>query len=108
MYPMSVKKPQLARAIRFALSTAIGASTALSAGMVLAQEAGDKPVEEIYVTGSRIGRTSDFESPSPVASFSRDEISKSGYNNLQQLMEKQPFTGNGTFSTRGNNQDSSA
>jgi iron complex outermembrane receptor protein len=105
---MSVKKPQLASAVRFALGTAIGVSATLSAAPVFAQETGAKPVEEIYVTGSRIGRGSDFESPSPIASFNRDEISKSGYNNLQQLMEKQPFTGNGTFSTRGNNQDSSA
>ena len=105
---MSGKKPQLARAIRLALGTAIGVSATLSAVTAFAQEPGAKPVEEIYVTGSRIGRTSDFESPSPIASFSRDDLSKSGYNNLQQLMEKQPFTGNGTFSTRGNNQDSSA
>ena len=105
---MSGKKPQLARAIRLALGTAIGVSATLSAVTVFAQEPGAKPVEEIYVTGSRIGRTSDFESPSPIASFSRDDLSKSGYNNLQQLMEKQPFTGNGTFSTRGNNQDSTA
>src|SRR5688572_18496549 len=105
---MSVKKPQLASAIRFALGTAIGVSATLTAVPVFAQEAGAKPVEEIYVTGSRIGRGSDFESPSPIASFNRDDLSKSGYTNLQQLMEKQPFTGNGTFSTRGNNQDSSA
>ena len=105
---MSVKKPQLASAIRFALGTAIGVSATLSAAPVFAQEAGAKPVEEIYVTGSRIGRGSDFESPSPIASFNRDDLSKSGYTNLQQLMEKQPFTGNGTFSTRGNNQDSTA
>ena len=105
---MSAKKPQLARAVRFALGTAIGVSATLSAAPVFAQEAGAKPVEEIYVTGSRIGRSSDFESPSPVASFNRDDLSKSGYSNLQQLMEKQPFTGNGTFSTRGNNQDSTA
>ena len=105
---MSVKKPQLASAIRFALGTAIGVSATLSAAPVFAQEAGAKPVEEIYVTGSRIGRSSDFESPSPIASFNRDDLSKSGYTNLQQLMEKQPFTGNGTFSTRGNNQDSTA
>ena len=105
---MSVKKPQVASAIRFALGTAIGVSATLSAAPVFAQEAGAKPVEEIYVTGSRIGRSSDFESPSPIASFNRDDLSKSGYTNLQQLMEKQPFTGNGTFSTRGNNQDSTA
>ena len=105
---MSVKKPQLIRAVRLALGTAMGVSTTLAAGTALAQEPGAKPVEEIYVTGSRIGRGSDFESPSPIASFNRDDLTKSGYTNLQQLMEKQPFTGNGTFSTRGNNQDSTA
>ena len=105
---MSAKKPQLAKAIRFALGTAFGVTATLSAPLALAQDAGAKPVEEIYVTGSRIGRTSDFESPSPVASFSRDDLAKSGYANLQQMLEKQPFSGNGTFSTRGNNQDSTA
>ena len=104
---MSVKKPQLTRAVRLVLGTAMGVSTTLSVGVAVAQEA-NRPVEEIYVTGSRIGRTSDFESPSPIASFNRDDLARSGYNNLQQLMEKQPFTGNGTFSTRGNNQDSTA
>jgi outer membrane receptor protein involved in Fe transport len=105
---MFAEKPRLARAIRYALGTAIGVSTSLSGATAFAQEPGAKPVEEIYVTGSRIGRTSDFESPSPVASFDRADLNKAGYNNLQQLMEKQPFTGNGTFSTRGNNQDSTA
>lgn len=105
---MSAKKPQLVAAIRLALGTAFAASATLSAPLALAQDPSAKPVEEIYVTGSRIGRTSDFESPSPVASFNRDDLNKAGYANLQQLMEKQPFTGNGTFSTRGNNQDSTA
>lgn len=31
-----------------------------------------------------------------------------GYDNLQQLLERMPVAGNGTFSTRGNNQDSTA
>lgn len=66
------------------------------------------PVEEVVVTGSRIARGSDFESPSPVITVDRDSIEKSGYNNLQQLMEKMPANGNGAFSTRGNNQDSTA
>ena len=70
---MSGKKPQLARAIRLALGTAIGVSATLSAVTVFAQEPGAKPVEEIYVTGSRIARASDFESPSPVSSFDRDD-----------------------------------
>lgn len=65
--------------------------------------------EEVIVTGSRIARSgSDFDSPSPVITVDRDAIEKSGYSNLQQLMEKIPANGNGAFSTRGNNQDSTA
>jgi iron complex outermembrane receptor protein len=64
--------------------------------------------EEIVVTGSRIARGSDFESPSPVLTVDREGIERSGYNNLQQLMEKLPANGAGAFSTRGNNQDSTA
>lgn len=78
----------------------------LSPQTVLAQD--DAAVEEVVVTGSRIGRGSDFESPSPVLTVSREDIDNSGYLNLQQLLEKIPSTGNGTFSTRGNNQDSTA
>ncbi|MGE3667062.1 MAG: TonB-dependent receptor plug domain-containing protein, partial [Steroidobacteraceae bacterium] len=64
--------------------------------------------EEVVVTGSRIARGSDFENPSPVVTVSREDIEKSGYSNLQQLMEKLPANGAGAFSTRGNNQDSTA
>ncbi|HKE96876.1 MAG TPA: TonB-dependent receptor plug domain-containing protein, partial [Povalibacter sp.] len=60
------------------------------------------------VTGSRIARASDFENPSPVITLGRDNIERSGFSNLQQLMEKLPANGNGAFSTRGNNQDSTA
>lgn len=104
---MKTQNPALAGAIRFAMRGAIGLSTVLAAHAALAQDTGDK-LEEIYVTGSRIARASDFDSPSPVVTFSQEELAKTGYTNLQQLMEKQPFAGNGTFSTRGNNQDSTA
>ncbi|MFL6551124.1 MAG: TonB-dependent receptor plug domain-containing protein [Povalibacter sp.] len=78
----------------------------ISTTCVLAEE--PKPAEEVIVTGSRIARESDFENPSPVITIGRDSIEKSGYNNLQQIMEKLPANGNGAFSTRGNNQDSTA
>jgi iron complex outermembrane recepter protein len=101
----------LQRAIRRALTGAIGCSVVFGPSVVLAQQqtgTDQKPLEEIYVTGSRIARSSDLDSPSPVVSFNAEEINKSGYTNLQQLLEKQPFVSAGTFSTRGNNQDSSA
>ena len=79
--------------------------TAMPAQVAFAQA---DEVEEVIVTGSRIGRKSDFEGPSPITTVDREYIDNSGYLNLQQLLEKVPATGNGTFSTRGNNQDSTA
>jgi outer membrane receptor for ferrienterochelin and colicin len=38
----------------------------------------------------------------------REAIENSGYNNLQELLVKLPATGNGSFTTRVNNQDSTA
>ena len=64
-------------------------------------------VERIEVTGSRIKRN-DLEGAVPITVIDRDAISKSGFSNLQQLLERTPVAGVGTFSTRGNNQDSTA
>jgi outer membrane receptor protein involved in Fe transport len=107
---MELPNFRLARAIGRVLGSAVGAATLLGAGVASAQQAApqEKQLEEIYVTGSRIARRSDFESPSPVVSLDKALLDKAGYGNLQQLLEKQPFAGNGTFSTRGNNQDSTA
>src|SRR5215218_7556162 len=103
---MENQKVSLKRAIRIACGAAVGLTSSLS--VVHAQETAGKDLEEIYVTGSRIARASDFENPSPVVSFNKEELEKTGYTSLQQLLEKQPFAGTGTFSTRGNNQDSTA
>ena len=107
---MSNQTPRLTRAIRLALGGALGLASGLATLPAFAQSATDpgKDLETVYVTGSRIARASDFENPAPVVTFSSDDIAKSGYANLQQLLEDQPFVGNGTFSTRGNNQDSTA
>jgi iron complex outermembrane receptor protein len=86
---------------RLAALSGLACSLPISLAMAAEQE-------EILVTGSRIARTSDFENPSPVITVDRGSIERSGYNNLQQLMEKMPANGAGAFSTRGNNQDSTA
>jgi len=96
----------LRRAIRLAIGSAVVLSVPLSMSDAVAQ--GTPGPEEVIVTGSRIARGSDFESPAPVITVDRDSIEKSGYSNLQQLMEKIPANGAGAFSTRGNNQDSTA
>jgi outer membrane receptor protein involved in Fe transport len=95
----------LRKHIRCAIGGVLGIGAGLIAPLALAQQ---QELEEVYVTGSRIARSSDFENPSPIVSFDRSALEKSGYANLQQLLEKQTFAGNGTFSSRGNNQDSTA
>jgi iron complex outermembrane recepter protein len=89
---------------------AFAVSTILCSSTVLAQQTPSTPeksVERMQVTGSHIKRT-DLEGPSPVTIISRDMIDKSGFDNLQQLLERLPVSGAGTFSTRGNSQDSTA
>lgn len=88
---------------------AIGA--AFASPVSFAQEgnsqAQDDDVERIQVTGSRISRT-DMEGASPVEVIDRESIEASGFNNLQQLLERLPSAGVGTFSTQGNSQDTTA
>jgi outer membrane receptor for ferrienterochelin and colicin len=85
-----------------------GALATLLSPPVFSQQSEDEATETVVVTGSRIARTSDFGNSSPVDTIDRASIENSGYANLQQLMEKIPANGNGAFSTRGNNQDSTA
>lgn len=99
------KSATLSRAIRIAIGGAMGMSATLAALPALAQ---DSELGEVVIIGSRIARGGDFESSSPVITVDQEAIVKSGYRNLQQLIEKLPANGNGTFSTRGNNQDSTA
>jgi hypothetical protein len=82
---MEIRTTSLARTIRVVLGSAVGASALLSASVANAQQAApqDKQLEEIYVTGSRIARRSDFESASPVVSLNKDLLDKAGYGNLQ-------------------------
>ncbi|MCH9690488.1 MAG: TonB-dependent receptor [Gammaproteobacteria bacterium] len=87
-------------------SAVVGASAATASGALIAAD--EENIEEIAVVGSRITRNAEFETATPIQVVDREAIENSGYTNLQQLFEKHPAAGNGTFSTRGNNQDSSA
>ena len=87
----------LRRAVRLAIGGAVALATPFAATAVLAQA---DATEEVVVTGSRIARGSDFENPSPVQTVDRDAIERSGYNNLQQLMEKIPKLIGARFTTR--------
>ncbi len=94
------------QSLRLAISGVLAA--AIAAPVLAQQTTDDDPAETVVVTGSRIARSSDFTNANPVDIIDREGIEKSGFANLQQLMEKMPSNGNGAFSTRGNNQDSTA
>jgi iron complex outermembrane receptor protein len=88
---------------------ALAVSSLAYSNVTLAQQSDEQTaqVERIEVTGSRIKRN-DLEGASPIQSIGRVEIDRSGFQNLQQILERLPVTGSGTFSTRNNSQDSSA
>ena len=90
-----------------AVSLAIFGVSTIPTALAQQTQGADNEVERIAVTGSRIKRT-DMEGPSPIQSIDASMIDGMGYENLQQLLERMPSTGAGTFSTRGNSQDSTA
>jgi outer membrane receptor for ferrienterochelin and colicin len=100
----------LVKSFNLSLS-ALAVASLLPSVAVAQDQSADQNVEEtqerIIVTGSRINRT-DMETASPVEVISRDDIEASGFSNLQQILERSPAAGAGTFSTRGNSQDSTA
>lgn len=93
--------------VALAVGTLLVANTAFAQTTDNKAKSEDGKVERIQVTGSHISRT-DVEGPSPVDVIDRNMIENSGFENLQQLFERMPTAGAGTFSTRGNSQDSTA
>jgi len=60
------------------------------------------------LVGSRNRHGSQFKGPAPVLAVDCDALDTSGHNNLQEVLEALPMTGNVTFSTRANNQHPTA
>ncbi len=94
------------KSIKLSFLTAAICAASTQTPLALAAE-NNADVERIAVTGSRIKRT-DMEGASPIQSIGKDDIATMGYDNIQQLLERMPVAGAGTFSTRGNSQDSTA
>ena len=69
--------------------------------------AAERQLEEITVTGSHI-RGGDPLAANAVQILSREDLDRSGFNNLPQIFARLPVSGAGAFSTRGNSQDSIA
>ncbi len=76
-------------------------------GLSTATDAAEPEPDEkkLTIVGSHIKRST-AEGPSPVQVIDRNDIVNSGLSTLQQLFEKLPSAGSGSFSTRGNSQDS--
>ena len=97
------RNPKVRRAVRLALL--MGGTTALlanSAAFAQEQDAAEKPMEEVVVTGSRIVSTN-LDSPSPVQTISSEDIAKTGTVNLQELLLKNPTFGTPLLSRTNSN-----
>ncbi|HXA47585.1 MAG TPA: TonB-dependent receptor [Burkholderiaceae bacterium] len=91
---MSFKKKLLPLAL--AQVIAGGAFSVMSIAPVMAQEAA-APVQRVEITGSNI-RRADAETPSPVQVLTADDLKKSGYTTVAQVLENLTANGQGTLS----------
>jgi iron complex outermembrane receptor protein len=97
------RNPKVRRAVRLALLTGgTAALFATSAAFAQEQDASDKPMEEVVVTGSRIVSTN-LESPSPVQTISSEDIASTGIINAQDILLKNPTFGTPTLSRTNSN-----
>ncbi|SDJ68416.1 TonB-dependent receptor plug domain-containing protein [Microbulbifer yueqingensis] len=71
------------------------------------QDAGERELELVEVTGSHIKRAQ-MDGPSPVASLNAEDIAATGVTDLIGLFTKLPISGQGTFSTQANSSDDTA
>jgi iron complex outermembrane recepter protein len=94
--------PKVRRAVRLALLSGTAALLANTAAFAQEQDATDKPMEEVVVTGSRIVSTN-LDSPSPVQTISSEDIAKTGIVNVQELLLKNPTFGTPLLSRTNSN-----
>lgn len=97
------RNPKVRQAVRLALlMSGTAALLANSAAFAQEQDATDKPMEEVVVTGSRIVSTN-LDSPSPVQTISSEDIAKTGIVNVQELLLKNPTFGTPLLSRTNSN-----
>src|SRR5271165_843255 len=81
-----------------------GAFSVMAIAPVMAQQvsnapasADQQPVQRIEITGSNI-RRADSETPSPVQVITADDMKKSGYTSIVQVLQNITANGQGTLS----------
>jgi outer membrane receptor protein involved in Fe transport len=95
------KRHRIDRAVRYALMTG-AAAAAIGYAATASAANGGAPAKlgKVTVTGTRIRRSS-IETAQPITRISRQQIQKSGYTNLNQLLGNLSFSG-GHASNTGN------
>src|SRR2546430_7986680 len=91
---------EIAHAIRSAL--AVGAITAASGVVALHAQvptstSSGQNLQEVVVTGSMIKRT-DFETPSPIQVVTSEDLQRSGYTTVSEVLRNLAANGQGTLS----------
>lgn len=79
----------IAKAVRFALIGGAAVSAFTPAFAADEEATTEEGAERIEVTGSRIKRT-DVETASPVLTLTREEITSSGYQNVEEILNNLP------------------
>lgn len=87
------------------ISVALASALVTPLASYAAESEEEEKAQKLTIVGSHIKRSS-IEGPSPIQVIDRDQIAKSGLSTLNQLLERLPSAGAGSFSTRGNSQDS--
>src|SRR6187549_1734231 len=95
--------PKVRRAVKLALLLG-GPAALLANSPALAQDqnAEEKQMEEVVVTGSRIA-SSNLESVSPMQTVSSEDIAKTGIINVQEILLKNPTFGTPLLSRTNSN-----
>ncbi len=92
----------LSRSMRLMFSGSVALGLGMLAQPVLAQQTTDQataaPVQRVEITGSNIRRV-DAETPSPVQVISSDDLKKSGYTTVSQVLQNITANGQGTLSS---------
>lgn len=83
---------------RLAVHTALLAGFSTAVTPALAQDAAteEKAAEKIEVTGSRLGRA-DIEGALPIATITREDIDRSGFTSVGELLRNTTFNSMGAF-----------
>jgi len=88
----------LSRSVRVMFSGGVALSIGMLAQPVFAQDTTTAaPVQRVEITGSSIRRV-DAETPSPVQVITADELKKSGYTSVAQVLNNITANGQGTLS----------